>query len=649
MVPVTPQQTKGLSERLLRSLPYILAALLWIMLATRGQYYLKKVEDLSLFMFDWLYIKESMLVPGGILSIAGSFLTQFLYLPWLGSLIWVLVLLSAYSLTVRAFNLPEQFKALAIIPAVLLVIGNMSIGYGIFIMRAHDWFFAPALGYMAALIPLFAVKSIRPAWGRALALTLWTVLGFILFGSFALAGTLAAACAILADAQDLRKNRITVFITCLLLIILVPLVEYSLFTSYRLADSWTIGLPEISESAWTSPVRTPFLLVLLLLPLMALISGCLRRSTGHPAIPAAVYILSAAAVCLFWFNDSNFRTELAMSEAVDRFEWQKVIDIYQDAVSSHARSDAKAFAARSAALEGVKDQDERKAIVDKYRDRFFEPTRTMVLYCDLAMIKKNRALDDAFGLKDGGRMQNTLEQIPMAYQSGEQFYFHFGLPNLCYRWCLENAVEHGWSAASVKYMSLLAILTGEQDMALKFLGKLQKTLFHRKWAEQYLTLASAPAQAAKQAPFDSILPLLCFEDDMSNDLGKCELHLIKHFTQSRPAGSSTPEYDRVALFWAMRTQSIPDFWNKLGNYLESNRPARLPRNVQEAAYLYTNLERRGLDIPYDQSIKDSYSRFTQYVAKHQVRNPQESAYPYSQQFGKTFYYFYYFIRDIQTY
>ena len=619
------------------------------MLATRGQYYLKKVEDLSLFMFDWLYIKESMLVPGGILSIAGSFLTQFLYLPWLGSLIWVLVLLSAYSLTVRAFNLPEQFKALAIIPAVLLVIGNMSIGYGIFIMRAHDWFFAPALGYMAALIPLFAVKSIRPAWGRALALTLWTVLGFILFGSFALAGTLAAACAILADAQDLRKNRITVFITGLLLIILVPLVEYSLFTSYRLADSWTIGLPEISESAWTSSVRTPFLLVLLLLPLMALISGRLRQSTGHPAIPAAVYILSAAAVCLFWFNDSNFRTELAMSEAVDRFEWQKVIDIYQDAVSSHARSDAKAFAARSAALEGVKDQDERKAIVDKYRDRFFEPTRTMVLYCDLAMIKKNRALDDAFGLKDGGRMQNTLEQIPMAYQSGEQFYFHFGLPNLCYRWCLENAVEHGWSAASVKYMSLLAILTGEQDMALKFLGKLQETLFHRKWAEQYLTLASAPAQAAKQAPFDSILPLLCFEDDMSNDLGKCELHLIKHFTQSRPAGSSTPEYDRVALFWAMRTQSIPDFWNKLGNYLESNRPARLPRNVQEAAYLYTNLERRGLDIPYDQSIKDSYSRFTQYVAKHQVRNPQESAYPYSQQFGKTFYYFYYFIRDIQTY
>ena len=649
MTSATPQQTKGLFGHLFRLLPYILAALLWITLATRGQYYLRKVEDLSLFMFDWLYLKESIQVPGGILSIAGSFLTQFLYLPWLGSLIWVLLLLSAYRLTIRAFNLPEQFKALAIIPAAVLVIGNMSIGYGIFIMRAHDWFFAPVLGYLAALIPLFAAKNTRSVWGRVLALAIWTSMGFILFGAFALAGTLAASCAILADAQDLRKNRISVFITGLVLIILIPLVEYSFFTSYRLADSWTIGLPEISESVWERSVRTPFLLILILPSLMALISGRLRQSAGHPAIQAAVYILSAAATFLFWFNDSNFNTELAMSEAVDRFEWQRVIDIYQKAVSSHAKSDDKAYTARSAKLEGVKEQDERNAIVEKYRDRFFEPTRTMVLYRDLAMIRMNRALDDAFGMKDGGRMQETQEQIPMTYQSGEQFYLHFGLPNLCYRWCLENAVEYGWSAASIRYMSLLAILTGQQDMALKFLGRLQKTLFHRKWSEQYLTLASFPALAAKQAPFDSILPLLCFEDEMSNDLGKCELHLIKHFTQSRPAGASTPEYDRVALFWAMRTQSIPDFWNKLGNYLESNRPAKLPRNVQEAAYLYTSLEKRGLDITYDQSVKDSYARFTQYVSKHQVRDIRESAYPYSQQFGKTFYYFYYFIRDIQTY
>ena len=75
----------------------------------------------------------------------------------------------------------------------------------------------------------------------------------------------------------------------------------------------------------------------------------------------------------------------------------------------------------------------------------------------------------------------------------------------------------------------------------------------------------------------------------------------------------------------------------------------MPRSVQEAIILYNNLERQRSDIPVDQSVRDSYSAFTQYVEKHPVRNLTESSYPYSQKFGKTFYYYYYFVRNLQTY
>ena len=94
-------KTKGLSEKLFRLLPYILALLLWAALSIYGQYYLKKVEDLSLFLFDSLYLKEAAQTPGGLLGAMGSFLTQFLYYPWLGALIWTITLLSVYQFSCR--------------------------------------------------------------------------------------------------------------------------------------------------------------------------------------------------------------------------------------------------------------------------------------------------------------------------------------------------------------------------------------------------------------------------------------------------------------------------------------------------------------------------------------------------------------------
>ena len=417
---------------------------------------------------------------------AGSFFTQFLYLPWLGSLIWVLSLLITYLLTIKAFNLADQFKALAVIPVALFVIGNMSLGYGVFIMREQDHFFAPVLGYLASLIPLFATKRIKATGYRILLLVFWTVIGFPLLGTFALTGTLTAACVTFMDQDILRGKRLSVLGISIALIILVPLLGYNLYTSYRLADSWNLGLPSISDDLWTHAIRTPFQLALLFLPVMAIASHWLKENRKNIIFQSLIYIISVAAVWTFWFKDDNFRTELAMSEAIDRFEWQEVIDIYKRAVSSHAKSDARAYSDRTVKLKGVTNQNTINEIIDTYNRRFFEPTRTMVLYRDIALLKMDRALDEAFTMKDGGRRQKSRTQIPMVLQSGKQLYFQYGLPNLCYRWCIEDAVEHGWSYGTLKYMSMLSILTGEEEMAMKFLDKLDKTLFHKKWSKDNL-------------------------------------------------------------------------------------------------------------------------------------------------------------------
>jgi len=648
MTSVSKNNLEGLSRHLFKVLPYFLAVLLWVILATYGQYFLKKVEDLSIFMFDWQYFKEAIQIPGGFLGVAGAFFTQFLYLPWLGSLIWVFLLLITYQLTIKAFKMPERFKALAIIPVALFIIGNMSLGYGVFIMREQDHFFAPLLGYMAALIPFFAIRHIKASGNKTILLVLWTAIGFPLFGTFALIGTLTATCETLMNQEILRGKRLSLLAVCIALIILIPLIAYDFFTSYRLADSWHLGLPTISEDKWTHAIRTPLQLALLFLPVMALISRKFKENSKSCILQVSVYIISITAVWVFWFKDDNFRTELAMSEAVDRFEWQKVIDIYQDAVNSHAKSDAKAYADRTAKLKGVKNQNTINEIVDSYNDRFFEPTRTMVIYRDLALLKMNRALDEAFTMKDGGRPQKSRTQIPMAFQSGKQLYLQYGLVNMSYRWCLEDVIEHSWSYSTLKYMAMHCIIMQESDFAYKYLNKLNKTIFYRNWAKEQMALSCDSALMSISKPYDDILPYMCFENRMTNDLVKSETFLMKHYSEPEPP-NATPEYDRAALLWAMRTQNIPLFWQRLIPYLVSNNVSVLPRGVEEAALLYSKLENRGIELPYSKKVNDSYDAFNRYVSSHPIREMKESAYPYAQKFGNTFFYYYYFIRNLQTY
>ncbi len=647
-----PDSNKKLTQKLMAYLPVLLAAVLWCILTFKEYYYLKKVEDLSIFLFDKLLILESFKIPGGFLGLAGSFLTQFLHLPWLGALIWVMLLLLTYYLTITVFRIPENLRPLAIIPVALLVIGNMSLGYGVFIMREQDHFFAPLLGYLAALIPISATGRINGLWGKILFLSVWIISGFILLGTFAFTGALAAACAILVREGLIRRERITLFALTAVMIAVVPLVIYPLYTSYRMADSWILGLPSISEDVWTRPMRTPLQLALLYQILMALASDKLSvqklSAFKNLVIQVSIYIISIASVWAFWFKDENFHTELAMSEAVDRYDWNGTLEIFRKAAGSHTDSDAKAYASRTKEISGASSSQEISDIVDKYSGRFFEPTRTMVLYRDLALLKLNRALDEAFTYKDGGRLQKSRKQIPMAFQSGKQFYMQYGLVNMAYRWCLEDIIEHNWSFSTLKYLTLHCNIMQESDFAYKYINKLEKTIFYRKWARQQMSISHDSTLMATSEPYKSILPYMCFENRMSNDNVKTEAFIINHFLDKEPPHPSA-EYDRAALLFAMRIQDIPRFWERLLYYVDSNDFKTLPHAVQEAALLYSTLENKKTNLPYDKSVIENYERFDSFVKNNPVRNIKESAYPYSQKFGSTFYYFYYFTRNLQTY
>ena len=202
----------SINKKVAKYLPLMLAALLWAVLAFHETSYLRKIEDLSLFLFDRLFVIETLRVPGGLLGLAGSFLTQFLHLPWLGSLTWVLLLIASAALTSKAFKIPERFRFLSFIPAILLIISNTSLGYGIFIMRVQDHFFSPTLGYLLSLVPVIAVRKELSCNHQAsvgfimplATVVLWAAIMYPFAGIWALAGTLAAGVCVLTSSQPGR-------------------------------------------------------------------------------------------------------------------------------------------------------------------------------------------------------------------------------------------------------------------------------------------------------------------------------------------------------------------------------------------------------------------------------------------------------------
>lgn len=643
-----------------KTIPVALAATtLWAILAFTRKAFLLKTCDLSLFLFDWTFFTEAFKVPGGFLGWAGSFFTQFLYIPWLGALLWVILLTLAGILTVRIFRIPERIAGLATIPVALLVIANMSLGYGIYIMRSQEYFFSPTLGYLLILAIIAIVWKVPRLWQKICILTFSAFAGYILAGIYALTGVVAAGIGIASepgkdnhDDDHTIWHKITGPVVSVFLCILAPVLLYGLFTRYRMADSWYMGLPSVSEDEWTMWVRLPLWIMMGFAVVLAagrtfftLTSKVPQR---HPVFNTIVSIVAAVAAILFWYRDENFKTELEMSLAADCYEWKQVSDIFHKASMRHIDREKKLYEKRQKELAGVRDKDRYDQIIKEYESCFFQPTRLMVLLRDLALIRQGKEFEQAFGMRDGARPQKSRTQVAMVIQAGRQLYLNYGLINQEYRWCLEDQVEHGWCFGTLKYMAMHAIVMNESEFASRYLDKLDKTLFYHNWSRSQRQLLNDSQSRSQTVPYKDIFPLMSFNDRMSNDRVKIETYLMSHFANDRDA-QATHEFDRAALFWAMRTQDIDTFWKALAQFIETSPDFNLPKSVQEAVVLYSNLEQEDMGIPVDKSIADSYISFQNYSKQSQFRSDKEASFPLWLKFGNTFYYYYYFVRGLKTF
>lgn len=615
------QKKENKISDILEKARWILPVALWVILAFFSNDFILKVEERSYFEFDMFWFSEFLNKPSGILSWFSLFLTQFLHIPWMGSLIWVLLLTASAELTRIVFRIPSHLSALTYIPAAIFVAYNMSMGYMVYLMNLPGYFFLPVLGYLWALLTVVIIrKSDKPVISLLLLTLALGFAGYYIAGFYALAGIATVGIDTVFSERS-RLSRISILTGAATVLILAPILFVGTAT-YNISSGWTIGMPELIYDIPQSRMQLPLIAAMLLLviaPLSRFLSTEADKKIS--SILQGAFLVAAIAIpSSFWFRDDNFKAELGMIRAVDNLEWNKAVKILEKAQNKH--------------------ED----------DPDWQPTRVMVLLKDLALIKTGQEAERAFDFDDGDKAQKRKWAVPMSFQIGRILHLHYGIPGVCNRWLIEETVYFGSNYLTYKYHAMNALLLNDTQLAIKYLDKLERTLFYRKWAKQQRQLCADHSLVAKTAPYDMILPLMCYDDKVCPDMDGCEFFLFEHFNDQRPE-NATPLYDRVALYFALKSKQSTLFWTRLFLYLDSNNPSGIGRYYQEAAYLFGSISNNQLmdTLPYDEHVKNLYKAFAQSAAKYGKKNLKEARSAFPRNLRHTYYFYYYYVNELQMF
>lgn len=585
-----------------------------------------KVQHFNLFLFSSLFFNQQMLVPGGMLSYLGAFFTQFFYYPWLGVVMlcgWWLLLTW---LTKRTFRISDRWCVIALLPVAILLACNMELGYWLYMMKLNGYYFIPTIGTTAGVALLWAFRKLPDRlWLQLLFLFMTTVIGYPLMGAYALATVFLMGVWTWRLSTNKPRNAV-VSLAALLCIVAIPLVYYRyVYYQTNLEYLYRAALPVFTMRDDYPAFNIPYYALaacFLVLVLVNLSKGQAKEVNlkGKPvktrkplwtwAIQGVIVIAMFFGVKYFWYKDANFHHELAMQRCIENLDWEGVLK------------------------EGAKQEG--------------EPTRAIVMMHNLALSRLGRQLDEMYNFPKGSKKPNTPLPIYMYNVVGRLIYYNYGMMNECHRMCTETGVERGWKPEILKYMARCALLNKEPQAARKYLDLLQETLFYGEWAKNFQMLVDNPGQVTADPETGPISHMLYYGNYLGADNGYVEKYVM---TQLAQTDADDAYFSEQAVLGALWTRDPYYFWPRLSNYARLHLHDHLPRIIQEAAYLFAYMQHRSdIDMmPLDESVKKSFRDFMSQMQKYDgapIQQVRMALYP---AFGDTYYYEYFFLKDITYY
>lgn len=472
-------------------LPYVVVLMVALLLAVFESDLLYTAQEHNLFLNTPLFFEQQMVRAGGLLTWAGCYLTQFFYYPLLGA--GVLGLLWAFLMWLlkHTFRLADEW--LVLVPVACLLLTIVTLGYWVFFLKLPGALFDATLGAIVAVSLVWLYQTLPNRYFlRSLFMVLSTCISYPLFGFYGLWATAMMA------MIGWRSSWVA-----LLSVIAVPLVCYhTLYHETNIVNIYWTALPVFTyQGTRCASYYLPYVFMVFSIGLMAFLPSVKKW------ISATVLTVTAVCVIVFWFKDDNFHRELSMQRSIERQAWQEVIN-----TSTRAKG---------------------------------EPTRAMCMMQNLALFRLGIAGNDILSYPNGAARPKAPFTVHTVHTIGKMLYQQYGVLNYCYRWCMEDGVEYGWTVEQLKHMAQCSLLNGENVAAQRFLNLLKKTTFHRSWAKRYETMIQHPQFVARDPELAPILPLLRNDNFLTADQSQLEMFLIEQLVNTPGA---TREQQALANF-----------------------------------------------------------------------------------------------------
>lgn len=599
----------------------------WLLLAFWESDTLFRVGEQSLFLYKWQFLEESVALPAGFLGWLGAFFIQFFYYPILGATVYVLLLYVLYCVVKKAFALPERWSLLALLPVVLVLACTTQLGYWIFYVKMQGFYYMPLVGTLLVMLAVWCCYKLRPGYRCAFILA-WTFLGFPLFGAWALAGSAVMAVGALVDTIKARRGvlfGVVAFVVTATLLYSVPLwYYYKVYSTMAVEQIALAGTPinqwvTYSEKMYPNGIMEywlPFILLVVAGLLLAVLKGSLAAEAANKragqcsvAVQGVLAVAIVAFTWVYWYGDANFRIENKQNRAIWDGDWE--------AVAAYA-----------------KDAD--------------VPTRQIVINKNMALLKLGRALDEAFTYPDGSSDIAHPGVVHLTQTGGMMNYYQYGKFNFCYRWCIENSVEYGWRNEYLKHALNCMLLSGQHKLAMRYVNILKHTLFYRGFAENAEKMIKTPSLISKQKEYTMPLLMYKYRDALELDDSYVEMYLTTSML-----GTYTPDdsrlYAEAAVLHSMIKKDVNAFWPAMSRYLAKVKLQRVPMHIQEAVQLFTTLSKDiTTNMPIDAAVKRRMEKFIAKTKEYKGMKETEMAPYFVEEFGDTYWYFYFFVRNIKT-
>lgn len=437
-----------------------LFAFLFLVLFKTGLLY--HLEQYSLFCPKGEYLRSFFEQPGGVLALVGAFLTQFCHFPVLGAALFALCLCLLTWLTGKAFGLEGKAAWLATLPALFLLLFVTRLDYSIYLFKTYGLLFSQVLGYtVAAGLVLVYRKCFLGRRYSPMFPALVLLAGYPLFGSFSL---IAAVLMALTALREGKLGLIELAVT-LILGAAVPWLCRELpwvFPRIHRNFVYFAGFP------YKEFVENGICQVPLILAFAAMAALCFLRKARGFAVPALV-LAAVLAVGAGSNWDSGFRTVLGMERAVSQQDWDQVLKLAK-------------------------------------KER--TPNRIHVLYRNIALYGKGTLTEEMFRYPDGDAPLRSKAVFPISYICAAPVLYYSGMPNPCDRLAMEYSSTFCKNIHFYKYQAKTALLSGEYDLARKYLDMVDANWFQGKWVRRYRAFLDNPALMDEDPEFQRLRPLL---------------------------------------------------------------------------------------------------------------------------------------------